>query len=120
MITPDLQSCFPFLHQLFDKPDHTPRYSDPFVLPYHSVMVNFGIYLFVVIKGYCQVAMMLPDLLHDTSVADELTKCAQYLSHISFTAVCSRVFCHQAHQDLICVESCNWTLILFIAKIFCF
>ena len=84
-------------------------------------MVNFGIYLFVVIKGYCQVAMMLPDLLHDTSVADELTDCAQYLSHISFTAVCSRVFCHQAHQDLIwCIEACNWTVILFIAKIFRF
>ena len=71
-ITPDLQSCFPFPHQLFGKLDRTPRYSDPFVRPYHPLMVDFVVCLFVVIKGYCQDAMTLLDLPHDTSVDDQL------------------------------------------------
>ena len=32
--------------------------SDPFVHPYHPIMVHFDVFVFVVVKGYCQVAMM--------------------------------------------------------------
>ena len=109
-IPPELQSRFPFPHQLFDKLDHTPWYSNPFVHTHHPVMVEFVACLFVVVKGYCQVAIILLDLLDDTSVDDELIDCAQYAfcsSKLSFIpyfihhiSLLSHVFCHQARQDL--------------------
>ena len=46
-------------------------------------MVNFVVCFFVVAKGYCEVAMMLLDLLHDTSVNHELIDCAQYAFYSS-------------------------------------
>ena len=78
--------------------------------PYHPVMVDVVVCLFVVIKGQCQVAMMLLDHLHDTSVDDELISCAQcalYSSQLSFVpyfihySVLSHVLRHKAHQDLV-------------------
>ena len=78
--------------------------------PYDLVVVDFVACLFVVVKVYCQVAMMLFDLLHDTSVNNDLIDCAQYAldsSKLYFTpylihySVLSHVFCHQARQDLI-------------------
>ena len=109
-IPPDLQSCFSFPHQLFDKLDHILWYSDPFIHPYHPIMADFVVCLFVVIKGYCQVAMMLLDLLHDASVDDELIYCVQYAFHSSqfsfvlyfiHCSVLSHVFRQQARQDLL-------------------
>ena len=92
--------------------------------------MDFVVCLFVVVKGYCQVGMMLLDLVHDTSVNDELIDYAQYAFYSSqfffvpyfiHYSVLSHVFCHQARQDLMrCIEACNWTVILFITKIFRF
>ena len=113
IFSPSLQiskSCFPFLHQFFDKFVHTPWYSDPFIHPYHPIMADFVVCLFVVIKGYFQVAMMLLDLLDDASVDDELIYCAQYAfysSQFSFVlyfihcSVLSHVFRQQARLDLL-------------------
>ena len=97
-------------------------------------MVDYVVWLFVVERGYCQVAMMLCDLLHDSRalihqsmmswskvpiMPSAALSCP--LSHILFTAVCSHVFRHQTCQDLIWyIKACNWTVILFVAKVFCF
>ena len=97
-------------------------------------MVDYVVWLFVVERGYCQVVMMLLDLLHDSralihqlmmswlkvpSMPSAALSCP--LSHILFTAVCSHVFRHWACQDLIwCIKACNWRVILFVAKLFRF